>query len=231
MPNTRQPMTPEEIKRFIFAGNASITLRCNINDHKLVYKINPPKDSKDVWFVNINTEELPITNWRYVGCIFSNNPCKLVITKKSKFHTGDKEWYIFDWLLRVVHNMDKPRSDVEVTHNGFCGRCGRHLTDDKSVERGYGAYCWSIFDTGYEPACVKAMNRFMRRKIECVGSDSSGMISLIVNGKEYSYKVDALSIHGWIKMINRGKGFKALGQIKKHCTWWRNDTTGKITFT
>jgi hypothetical protein len=57
------------------------------------------------------------------------------------------------------------------------------------------------------------------------------MISLSVNGKRYSYKVDALLIPAWKKMIEYGSGFKALAQIKKSCTWWRNDTTGKITFT
>ena len=64
-----------------------------------------------------------------------------------------------------------------------------------------------------------------------MGSDSSGMIHLEINSKGYSYNVDALLIPGWKKMIDNGAGFKALGQIKKHCTWWGNNTTGKITFT
>ena len=71
----------------------------------------------------------------------------------------------------------------------------------------------------------------MPNSIEYIGSDSSGMISLIINGREYSYKVDALLIPRWRKMIDDGAGFKALNQIKKHCTWWRRDTTGEITFT
>jgi hypothetical protein len=64
-----------------------------------------------------------------------------------------------------------------------------------------------------------------------MGSDSSGMIHLGINGKGYSYNVDALLIPGWKKMIERDGGFKALSQIKKHCTWCKNNETGKITFT
>ena len=71
----------------------------------------------------------------------------------------------------------------------------------------------------------------MPNSIEYIGSDSSGMISLIINGREYSYKVDALLIPRWKKMIDDGVGFRALGQIKKHCIWWRRDATGEITFT
>lgn len=67
--------------------------------------------------------------------------------------------------------------------------------------------------------------------IALLGSDSSGMISLMINGKGYSYKVDALLIPRWKKMIDNKQGFLALSQIKKHCTWWRNDITGEITFT
>jgi len=71
----------------------------------------------------------------------------------------------------------------------------------------------------------------MSKTIEYIGSDSSGMISITINGRRYSYKVDALLIPRWKKMINDGYGFKALDEIKKSCIWWRNDAIGKITFT
>lgn len=142
MPNTRKNMTPEEIKRFIFAGKASITLRSTKIDYEEVYKISRPKNNKEIWFVNINTVKLPKTRWHYVGYVSDYSPWMLVSTAKSKFNQSDKEWFIFAWLLQMAYGIYSPLSVVEVTHNDFCGRCGRHLIDDKSVERGFGPICW-----------------------------------------------------------------------------------------
>jgi len=142
MPNTRKNMTPEEIKRFIFAGKASITMSSTECDFEMVYRITHPKKDKKTWFVNINTAELPKTRLRYVGYISDRNPHTLVHTSKSKFNQFSKEWFVFVWLLGVVHDIYEPLSNVRVTHNDFCGRCGRHLIDDKSVERGFGPICW-----------------------------------------------------------------------------------------
>jgi len=142
MPNIRKGMTPEEIKRFIFAGKASITVWSPQSDYSVVYRIIHPKNSKGIWFVNINTAELPKTRWRYVGYISNHSPHILIHTNKSKFNQSDKEWYIFVWLLCLAYGIYGPLPRIEIRHNGFCGRCGRHLIDDKSVERGFGPICW-----------------------------------------------------------------------------------------
>ncbi len=143
MPNTRKCMNKEEIKRFIFAGKASITMFSTEYDFKMVYRvISSSKNNKKMWFVSINAEELPKTRWLYVGYVPDHNHFALVTTKNSKFAQFDKEWFVFVWLLGVALGIYEHLSIVRVTHNDFCGRCGHHLTDDKSVERGFGPVCW-----------------------------------------------------------------------------------------
>ena len=41
--------------------------------------------------------------------------------------------------------MSELQSCVHIKHTGRCGICGRRLTDDASVERGFGISCYNKY--------------------------------------------------------------------------------------
>lgn len=150
MTDTRKPMSPLEIRRFMYAGKASLTMRCTVNNHKLMYKILAFKKNPNMWRVMVNIGETHV-KWRYLSCINGNKPERLTNTT-SIFKPSDIQWIMFEELLRHVHTMFRESiPNVDVTHNGFCGRCGKHLHDDESVEHGFGPVCWKKVDTYNSP--------------------------------------------------------------------------------
>lgn len=146
MTDTRISMSALEIRRFIYAGKASITMESLITGTTIMYEIKPLISERRVipglWRVRCRTNN---KSWYYLSYIDMNkDPTRLAIPKKSIFTPGSRQWLAFEMLLRYIHipNSRENMHKVRVTHNGFCGHCGRHLTDDLSVKRGFGPVCW-----------------------------------------------------------------------------------------
>ena len=156
---TRKPMSPLEIRRFMYAGKASLTMCNTRNGRKILYEILSFESKSNMWRVMVNTI-YKRNKWYYLSCINGSKPDRLTNTT-SKFKPSDKEWVAFEMLLRHVHTLSKDdmshtlskddMSHVEITHNGYCGRCGRRLHDDKSVMRGFGPVCWKHVDSYDSP--------------------------------------------------------------------------------
>ena len=138
MSTKRPPMENRIARSFVFSGKAVITLTNTSNNHVMMYKITKINDF--LWFVHYNFGDVGV-RWRYVSCVHKDTPWRLCSADKSKYSPSDKVWVVFEWLLRRIHGYDNTYPEVIVNHNGFCGRCGRLLTDDKSVEHGLGPVC------------------------------------------------------------------------------------------
>jgi len=154
MTDTRISMSALEIRRFIYAGKASITMESLVTGTKIMYEIKPLVSNHKVvpglWRVRCRTNN---GSWLYLSYIDMNKDAtRLAIPKKSVFKTKSKQWLAFEMLLRHIHmpNSREHMHVVRVTHNGFCGHCGRHLTDDLSVERGFGPVCWEKIIAEFE---------------------------------------------------------------------------------
>ncbi len=148
MTTTRTPMSPLEIRRYMYAGKAGITMCNTRNGHRILYEILSFRSKPNMWRVMVNT--IYVRNkWYYLSCINGNHPERLTNTT-SKFKPSDKEWIAFEMLLRHVHTMESI-SNIEITHNGYCGRCGKRLHDDLSVTRGFGPICWKRVDSYDSP--------------------------------------------------------------------------------
>ena len=138
MTTKRSPMDERIARGYIFSGKAVITLTNTSNGHVMMYKITRVNDF--LWFVHFNFGNAGV-RWRYVSCIHKDTPWRLSSAKVSKYCPKDLEWVVCEWMLRKVHGYDNTYPEVTINHNGFCGRCGRLLTDDKSVEYGLGPVC------------------------------------------------------------------------------------------
>ncbi len=152
MPTKRKPMSIEEVKQFIFAGKAYFTMRSNESGRSemfIIYK------TKHYYMVYSGLAQDPTSSTDFkpdvlLGFIDPNTPLKLNGTPRRR---GRKYLYpiqdsktlksrrSLDWLLSVIDEKVLYRMNVEILNNGFCGKCGRKLTDDVSVELGFGPTC------------------------------------------------------------------------------------------
>jgi hypothetical protein len=81
-------------------------------------------------------------NWLYMGLL--NEKKEFFTTRGSKVGRNSVSFRSFQWLLKAATEWELGRDqypNVEVYHEGYCGRCGRTLTDPQSIERGFGPEC------------------------------------------------------------------------------------------
>lgn len=139
--------TPELVKAYMKAGNATITIRSKVTGNRFTYKIkaSEPDDRypNQVWFVSVLNGPDNWTNYMYMGKI--NADFKMFQwTRASRVGTDALSWKAFDYLFKALDDAPLFFSDkMEVWHEGKCGRCGRKLTVPESIERGIGPDCAS----------------------------------------------------------------------------------------
>lgn len=139
---------PKLSRAFLFAGRALFIVRNGQGD-KFVYRVRGkesewPKGSGRMstsYFLSVKADggRYP---YRYIGIVKTNGD--VVLSQKSEFRGGSKEYDVAAWAIRVVVAGDKMiPATHEIEHAGKCGRCGRTLTDETSIQRGIGPDCWS----------------------------------------------------------------------------------------
>jgi hypothetical protein len=134
---------PAAIRQFTLAGLATLTLKSLRTEKHYTYKVKQAVDRETgeeqaLWFVAVlaNGDE-----YKYVGIIGSTE--KFSLTRNSKFGEeapSVKAWRYF-WS-GIQAGALKP--ELEVRHEGRCGRCGRELTTPESVDTGFGPECADI---------------------------------------------------------------------------------------
>ena len=131
----------EDIKNFVLAGNATITVRSGSTGSRFTFKVRTPKNAKSpIWFVSLLTGSDNENNYEYFGQIRQNG--SFDHGRKSRITNDSTGAKAFRWLWNMVQ---ADRSDVldqaDVWHEGQCGRCGRKLTVPESVASGFGPEC------------------------------------------------------------------------------------------
>jgi hypothetical protein len=129
---------------FILAGNSTSTFLNRETDNRFTYKVKKSKDS-DLFFVSVLTSPDVYT---YIGYI--TNDFKL--GKKSKISKDAQSVKVFNYIFRKLKSGNLPEQ-IEIWHNGKCGKCGRKLTVPSSI------------DTGIGPECFKNLSKTDKRDI------------------------------------------------------------------
>ena len=63
------------------------------------------------------------------------------LTSKSRFAEGSDVLKAARWVMgRVINNLQIPDC-MEIRHSGRCGKCGKTLTEPKSLDCGLGPCC------------------------------------------------------------------------------------------
>lgn len=154
MKNETHPMqfsSMAEAREFILAGNAIITIVSKVTATRYTYKIKRAKkegtdlwSDTPLWFVSLLTGPNNTDDYSYLGILKGDT---FQLTKKSKMLPTSGPVVAFYWLSRYMFQRVMP-SQLEVWHEGRCGRCNRVLTVPESLAAGIGPECAKIHKGG-----------------------------------------------------------------------------------
>lgn len=131
--------TAEEIKTFVTAGRAVVTLKSKKTGTRYTYKVRRVPDSNR-FFVSLLSGPDNTSNYSYIGLMECNS---FRTTAKSNASDGTPSVQAFKYFCKSVMQQATIPEALEVHHEGKCGKCGRALTVPESIERGIGPECWS----------------------------------------------------------------------------------------
>ena len=131
--------TSADRSRFIFGGKAVFTVVSTGTGKRYTFKVTRKPgvladDFGGVYFAKVLKGSDNWSNYEYTGVVFGADLDKLVAGRNGK--PGEPSHKALAWLLR---NLDSDQ--VEVWHEGKCGKCGRKLTVPESIETGFGPHC------------------------------------------------------------------------------------------
>ena len=135
---------PERACAFMQAGNATVTLRSAITGARFTFKVQAPMDDSarnvdsDFRFVKVLTGPDNENAYQYLGYIrggvFFHGGAKSRINREALSHK------VFAWTWQKIAQGTLPEQ-LEVWHEGRCGRCARKLTVPESIASGFGPEC------------------------------------------------------------------------------------------
>lgn len=144
--------SPEQALAYALAGRAVLTLQSAKTGARYTYRISAPsKDSErggrvvdrdaNIRFVGVLTGPDNMTDYDYMGFVrdVGNSP-RYQHGRKSRISATAPSAIAIEWTLRMLAQGRKP-ADLEIYHEGCCGRCGRVLTVPSSIESGFGPEC------------------------------------------------------------------------------------------
>lgn len=141
----RPALSHENAKRFILAGNATVTF-VSPTGTRFTFKVRTPKrDEGDtrppVHFVSVLTGADNEGDFTFLGTIFDGQNFRH--SHKSRIGTDAPSARAFAWAFpRIMADADL--KGMKIYHEGKCGRCGRKLTVPESIESGFGPVCMGM---------------------------------------------------------------------------------------
>jgi hypothetical protein len=152
-------LTKQSVAKYVTAGKAKITLLSLKTGTRYTYRIVKQKYKKDpktgvrtllgpnekpMYWVSVVWGSDNENDFKYIGLLKDiDGTLKFGYSKSSRVTSNDKRFMAFNWLWQQVTtdlllSLDE---QVEVWHEGTCGRCGRSLTVPASIEAGIGPDC------------------------------------------------------------------------------------------
>lgn len=135
----------EHAKRFVFGGKSIFTLRSVRTGKHMTFKVKKPpadrqRDNRPApFFVSVLDHADGQGGYTYLGMITGG---RFEVTRKSPY-AGQADappvtaaaWFFSKLTLGQITDQ------VELWHEGKCGRCGRKLTHPDSIATGLGPEC------------------------------------------------------------------------------------------
>jgi len=132
--------TPDDARNFILAGNAYFTIRSKITGTRYTYRVSEKQmnDDKILHFVSVLTGPENTSHYSFIGTIFDRKRYGHSI--KSHISPNAPSVCAFVWFWNKLSN-NQLHQNLEVWHEGKCGKCGRKLTTPESISTGLGPVC------------------------------------------------------------------------------------------
>jgi hypothetical protein len=141
---------------YVTAGNSTVTLRSKKTGDRFTFRFGRPKSStrgdgaRPVWG-NLLTGPDNSKDYTFFGTWFpTGDPYswRYKHSDKSRIGLSAPGVIAARWFMQHMWSGDPAAwarmfGQVEVWHEGQCGRCGRRLTVPESVESGFGPECLS----------------------------------------------------------------------------------------
>jgi len=141
---------PVAARRFATAGNARITLKSKVSGKHFTYRIAKAKGKPgkpadpDLFFVGLLTGPDNGANFSYIGIHKMGAIEAFRTTSASKVpSTADSVKAIRFFCEKTIRGGKIPE-DLEIRHEGRCGKCGKTLTHPESIDVGIGPDCSKI---------------------------------------------------------------------------------------
>lgn len=142
--DTRQFTDFERLRTFLFAGNATVTLRSKATEKRFTFRVKaPPKDKEGPvsFFVAVLTGSDNTHDFTYLGHIFRDSG-DYVHGRKSSIGPEAPSAIAWSWFYGSIILGGKLRPEkIEIWHEGRCGKCNRKLTVPESIDFGIGPDC------------------------------------------------------------------------------------------
>lgn len=124
---------------FVLGGNATFTLRSKATDARFTYRVRQKDDGK-VFFASLLNGADNETSYAYFG--FFRNGTFRHGGAKARAGLDAPSVKAFVWTMARLAEGRIP-DNLEIWHEGRCGRCGRKLTVPSSIASGLGPECAS----------------------------------------------------------------------------------------
>lgn len=136
-----------DVLSFILGGNARFTLVSVKTGARFTYRASRPDPvpgkPRPTWFSLLNGADNE-ANYAFIGTLWPSSQSGDVLTlkpsAKSKVSADATSVKALTWFLTQLSKGTVP-AEVEVWHEGRCGRCGRTLTVPESIANGFGPEC------------------------------------------------------------------------------------------
>lgn len=131
------------IRSFIIAGHATVTLKSKKTGSRYTYKVSVPREQnadRPIWFVSLLSGPDNEHSYQYFGNL---RPHTFEVGRNSRISADAPSVRAFRWFYTKVlqEESEAALEQLEVWHEGHCGRCGRKLTVPESIESGFGPEC------------------------------------------------------------------------------------------
>lgn len=140
MSDGHQIKTAEAALQYMLAGRATVTLVSKKTGQRFTFKIKSPKEANDdaPRFVNLLRGADNEGDYSYMATIFSRKDLRW--SAKSKVEQTAPSAKAFQWAFNKLIAGQLP-DQLEIWHEGRCGKCGRKLTVPESIATGLGPEC------------------------------------------------------------------------------------------
>lgn len=129
--------------KFMMAGKARFTLESSQTKKRFTYRIKKIEARRGpLWFLSVLTGSDNESHFSYAGTLYQTGQSEYMFkwTAKSKVSRDAPSVQAFLWTLRNLNRNVVP-DQLNVYHEGRCGRCGRTLTVPESIKSGFGPEC------------------------------------------------------------------------------------------